>query len=151
MNQTASISFPCLFSGSTFYQGCLFISEATIRVHTILYPDAFLLMFSSCRFIKTYHSCGNLGMWFHQESRGKSPSLIPGEQPTSPVEGFSIPQISVICTYAIFEPGFQTVVTLSLICGTCHPMETDRIQRMAFEKNFSELFPMSFGVFTEVY
>lgn len=65
-----------------------------------------------------------LGMWFHQESRGKLPTLIVGEQPNSPMEAFSIPQITVICHYAMLEPGFKIVVTLSLTCGTYRPAET---------------------------
>lgn len=76
-------------------------------------------------------------MWFHQESGGKFPSPDcggggggrgggeGGEAHPPQWKDFSIPRITVICTYAIFEPGLQIVVTLSLICGTCPPVETD--------------------------
>lgn len=68
-----------------------------------------------------------LGLWFQQEPRGKLPLWF------SPIEAFSIPQFTVICTRAMFEPGSQIVVNLSLTCGIDRPTETDWIQKMEFE------------------
>lgn len=78
-----------------------------------------------------------------QESRGKLPSLVLGERPNSPVEALLIPQFTVICTCAMFEPGFQIVVTLSVTCGTERPAETDWIQKMEFESDALKYFTIT--------
>ena len=64
---------------------------------------------------------------------------------------FSTPQLTVICTCATFEPGFQIVVTLSLTRGMYCPAETDRIQKMEFESVSLNYFTMSLCVCTEMY
>lgn len=91
-----------------------------------------------------------LGKWFHQESRGKLPALVLGEQPNSPIEAFSILQFTVICTRAVFEPAFQIVVTVSLTCGIYCPAETDRIQKMEFESISLKHCTVNICVFMEV-
>lgn len=65
---------------------------------------------------------GEPGMWFHPGSPGKGSTLIVGQNSTA-VEAFPISQINVICSYAVFEPDFKLVVTLSLTCGTYDPAE----------------------------
>lgn len=96
--------------GACFY-------EVTVRVPAVLSLGSPLKVL-----IALFHQKPSFmwkpGMWFHQESRGKLPSLILGEQPSSPVGAFSIPRFTVICTCAMFEPGFQIAVTLSLTPGT---------------------------------
>lgn len=60
------------------------------------------------------------------------------------VEAFSISQINVICSYAVFEPDFKLVVTLSLTCGTYDPAETTEIQKVEFENISLKYFSKSF-------
>lgn len=88
-----------------------------------------------------------LGMWFHPESRGKLPTLIVGEQPSSLMEAFSIPQITMICRYAMLEPGFKIVVTLSLTWGTYCPAETAWTQKMELAHISLKYFTLSFCTF----
>lgn len=86
---------------------------------------------------------GEPGMWFHHGSPGKWSTLIVGQSSTA-VEAFSISQINVICSYAVFEPDFKLVVTLSLTCGTYDPAETTEIQKMEFENISLKYFTKSF-------
>lgn len=142
VNQTARLSLPCCTAWSAFMETvfCVFFSEAVIRVR--------YNFVSRCSRVCVL-------VLFHQNSSfpWKLGDVVsPGiqrEVPLSRLRGwgggeggeahppqwkdFSIPRITVICTYAIFEPGLQIVVTLSLICGTCPPVETDWVQRMAVE------------------
>lgn len=121
MKQLTSLSvfgfvFCFFYSEARSCHGACFY-EVTVRVPTVLSLRSPLKVL-----IALFHQKPSFmwkpGMWFHQESRGKLPSLILGEQPSSPVEAFSVPQFTVICTCAVFEPGFQIGVTLSLTRGT---------------------------------